>query len=142
MTIAFICAFFYSRYKYRHFKIVKATRRTWITDKTGDITTYRIQVLTKTTSEELQLDELWIENRLFKVRLIKKENNASARHFSEKETLYIEAERETKNVGFEEFQPSNRGKISVGYMIKNKRKYLSIKGFEEHDAKLSFQGQG
>lgn len=140
MTIAFICAFIYSQFKYRHFKIVKATRRTWITTRKGDITTYRIQLITKKTSAELKLDELWIEDRLFKVRIVKQENNAFARHFSEQETLYLEAERETANVGYEEMRPSLNGKVSVGYLFNNKRKYLTIKGFEEHKSKLSFAG--
>ena len=140
MTIAFICAFIYYQFKYRHFKIVKATSRTWMSSRKGNVVTYRIQILTKKTSEELKLDELWIDNRLFKVRIVKKEDNVSAKNFSEKETLYIEAERETKNIGYEEMAHSNRGKVSLGYLINNKRKYLSIKGFEEHTAKLSIAG--
>jgi phosphopantetheinyl transferase (holo-ACP synthase) len=141
MTIAFICAFLYSQFKYRHFKIVKATSRTWMTTRMGDIVTYKIQLITKKTSEELKLDELWVDNRLFKVRLVKRESNVLAKHFAEKETLYLEAERETKNIGYEEMRPSNHGKVSVGYLINNKRKYLSVKGFEEHTSKLSISGQ-
>jgi hypothetical protein len=141
MTLAFICSFIYYQFKYRHFKIVKATSRTWTTiTKHGDVVTYRIQILTKKTSEELKLDELWIDNRRYKVRVINKESNAFTRHFSEKETLYLEAERETKNIGYEEMRPSTNGKVALGYTINNKRKYLSIKGFEEHKPKLSLSG--
>ncbi|MEO8085856.1 MAG: hypothetical protein ABI763_03495 [Bacteroidota bacterium] len=138
MTIAFICAFIYYQFKYRHFKIVDATSRKWISTHKGDLTTYRIQVITKRTSEVLKLDELWIDNRLFKVRVIKKESNSLSRHFSEKETLYLEAEREAKHIGFEEMRPAPNGKVALGYLINNKRKYLSIKGFEEHQSKLAF----
>lgn len=140
MTIAFICAYIYYHFKYRHFKIIKATRRNWGVSGKEDLTTYRIQVLTKKTSEELKLDELWIDNRLFRVRVIKKESNVLTKYFSEKETLYLEAERETKNIGYEEISPSVKGKVSVGYLINNKRKYLTIKGFEEHSSKLSIAG--
>ena len=137
MTIAFICTFIYYQFKYRHFKIVRATSRKWVISRGDDVVTYRIQIVTKKTSEELKVDELWVGNRVFKVRMLKKESNASARHFAEKETLYLEAERETKNVSYEEMRPSQRGKVSLGYMINNKRKYLSIKNFEEPDSKHS-----
>lgn len=137
MTIAFICAYIYYHFKYRHFKVIKATSRNWGVSGNEDLTTYRIQVLTKKTSEELKLDELWIDNRLFSVRVIKKESNVLTKYFSEKETLYLEAERETKKIGYEEMSLSSKGKVSVGYLINNKRKYLTIKGFEEHSSKLS-----
>lgn len=140
MTIAFICAYIYYHFKYRHFKVIKATRRNWGVSGKEDLTTYRIQVLTKKTSKELKLDEMWIDNRLFSVRVIKKESNALSKYFSEKETLYLEAERETQNIGYEEISPSVKGKVSVGYLINNKRKYLTIKGFEEHNSKLSIAG--
>lgn len=141
MTIAFICAYVYYHFKYRHFKIIKATRRNWAGSGKEDLTTYRIQILTKKTSDELKVDELWINNRLFRVRVIKKESNVFARYFQEKETLYLEAERETKNIGYEEMQPSLNRKVSVGYLINNKRKYLSINGFEEQSPKLSLTGK-
>jgi hypothetical protein len=140
MTFAFICAFIYYQFKYRHFKIVKATSRKWVISRSGDVVTYRIQIITKKTSEELKVDELWVGNRVFKVRVLKEESNTSARHFTEKETLYLEAERETKNIGYEEMGPSRNGKVSVGYMINNKRRYLSIKNFEESDSKHSLAG--
>ncbi len=141
MTIAFICSLIYYQFKYRHLKVVKATCKKWIANtRSGNVITYRIQILTKRTSEQLKLDELWIDNRLFKVRVIKKENHSSAKSFSEQETLYLEAERETANIGFEEMAPSGKGKVSLGYLINNKRRYLSIKGFEEHSAKLSIAG--
>ena len=140
MTIAFICAFIYYQFKYRHFKIVKATSRKWITTKKGDVITYRIQIVTKKNSAELKVDELWIDNKRFKVRAISKESNAPAKHFAEKEMLYLEAERETKNISYEEMAPANRAKVSLGYMINNKRKYLSIKGFEEHESRMSLAG--
>ena len=137
MTIAFICTLIYYQFKYRHFKIVNATSRKWLTTRKGDIVTYRVQIVTKKTSEELKLDELWVDNRLYKVRVIKKEDNGLAKYFSEKETLYLEAERETSKIGYEEMAPSSNGKVSLGYLINNKRKYLSIKGFEEHRSKLA-----
>jgi hypothetical protein len=141
MTFAFICAFFYYQFKYRHFKIVKATSRKWIISRTGDVVTYRIQIFTKKTSEELKVDELWVGNRVFKVRVLKEESNVQARHFNEKETLYLEAERETKNVAYEEMGPARNGKVSLGYTINNKRRYLSIKNFEECDLKHSLAGK-
>jgi hypothetical protein len=138
MTIAFICTLIYYQFKYRHFKIVKATCRNWIkSTRKGDIITYHIQILTKRTSNELKLDELWVENRLFKVRVLNKEGSSSAKNFEEKEILYLEAERETSNINYEEMAPSTKGKISLGYLINNKRKYLSIKGFEEQTAAFS-----
>ncbi len=140
MTIAFICSLIYYHFKYRHFNIVKATSKKWVTNKKDDITTYRIQVLTKKNSVALKLDELWVGDRLFKVRVVKKENASTAKYFSEKETLYLEAERETKNIGYEEMLPFNKGKVSVGYLINNKRKYLTIKEFNEHSNKLSIAG--
>ena len=140
MTIAFIVTYIYYHFKYRHFKIIKATRRNWAASGKVELTTYRIQLVTKRTSNELKLDELWIDNRLFKVRVMKKDHNLFANYFLEKETLYLEAERETKNVGYEEMLPGTKGKVSLGYLINNKRKYLTINGFEEHKNKLSITG--
>jgi hypothetical protein len=137
MTIAFICSFLYYQFKYRHLKILKATSRKWITQRKGDVVTYRIQILAKKNSEELQFDELWIDNKLFKVKVFKEEDKAIARFFSEKEKLYLEAERETGKAEYEEMAPSVKGKVALGYTVNNKRKYLSIKGFEEHAPKLS-----
>ena len=140
MTFAFICAFIYYQFKYRHFKIVKATSRKWAISRSGDVVTYRIQIITKRTSDELKLEELRVGDRIFKVRVLKKESNAVAQHFAEKETLYLEAERETKNVGYEEMRPSQKAKVALTYTINNKRKYLSIKNFEESDSKPSLAG--
>lgn len=137
MTIAFICSLIYYHFKHRYFKIVKATSRKWVISRNDDVVTYRIQIVTKKTSEELKLDELWVGDRVFKVRVLKKESNAYARHFEEKETLYLEAVRETQKVNYEEMAPSQRGKVSLGYTINNKRKYLSIRNFEEPDSKHS-----
>ena len=120
---------------------MKATSRKWVISRSGDVVTYRIQIFTKKTSEELTVDELWVGNRVFKVRVLKEESNAHARHFNEKETLYLEAERETKNVGYEEMGPVRNGKVSLGYTINNKRKYLSIKNFEASDLKHSLAGK-
>ena len=141
MTIAFICAFIYYHFRHRHFKIVNATSRKWLTSRKGDLITYRIQIVTKKNSEQLKVDELWIDNRLFKVRLVKKESSSPVKQFSEKETLFIEAEREKENIVYEEMSPSIRGKVSLGYLVNNKRKYLSIKGFEEQQSKLSIAGK-
>lgn len=140
MTIAFICAFIYYQFKYRHFKILNATSRKWKTTQKDDVVTYKIQIVTKKTSEELKLDELWIDQRLFKVRVVHQQNNAVAKFFAEKETLYLEAERETGNVGYEEMAPSGKDKVMLGYLINNKRRYLSIKGFEEQAPKLRISG--
>jgi hypothetical protein len=135
MTFAFICAFIYYQFKYRHFKIVKATSRKWLISRKDNVVTYRIQILTKRTSDELRLEELHVGDKVFKVRVLKKESNSVAQYFAEKETLYLEAERETKNVSYEEMRPSRRAKVSLSYTINNKRKYLSIKNFEESDSK-------
>jgi len=137
MTLAFICTFIYYQFKYRHLKIVKATSRKWSISRNEDVVTYRIQIITKKTSEELKLEQLHVGERVFNVRVLKKESNAHAKHFAEKETLYLEAVRETKNIGYEEMGPSMRGKVSLSYTINNKRKFLSIKNFEEPDSKHS-----
>ena len=137
MTIAFICSLIYYQFKYRHFKIIKATSRKWILSRKGDVVTYRIQIVTKKTSQELTLDELWVGDKVFKVRVLKKESHFNVTQFAEKETLYLEAERETKNICYEEMRPTPQGKVSLGYTINNKRKYLSIKSFEACDLKHS-----
>jgi len=141
MTIAFICTLIYYHFKNRHFKIIKATSRKWIISRRGDVVTYRIQIVTKKTSEELKLDELWVGDKVFKVRVVKKESPINAKQFAEKETLYLEAERETKNICYEEMRPTQQGKVTLGYTINNKRKYLSIKNFEACDSKHSLAKQ-
>jgi len=140
MTIAFLCALIYYHFQQRHFKILRATSRKWISAKRGDVVTYRIQVKTKKTSDELKLDELWIDRKLYKVRVARQDDHTIAKYFSKQETLYIEAERETGNVCYEEMVPPGKGKVAIGYLINNQRKYLSIKGFEEHRNKLSLTG--
>jgi hypothetical protein len=71
-------------------------------------------------------DELWIEDRLYKVKITNSENQF-VESFEKKQVLYIDVESEIDYTVEKNLPAENlKSKIFLGYQIDNKRKYLSI----------------
>lgn len=132
MTFIVLMTYVYRTfYKFRHFKILKATMRRVILHEDGHTTTYTIQVETKKSSDELIFEEVWIDEKKFKVRLSDTKRSLIS-NFSEKQVLNLHLSSDT---GPEEIRGSktttSRGKAKLGYSIGNKRKFMTIRTFEE-----------
>jgi len=92
----------------------------------------------KESSNKVVIDELWIEDRLYKIKITNENNQLVETRFNEKQVLYIDVESEI-NYSHEQLFPAEnlKSKIFLGYQIGNKRKYLSINNSLETLSRLA-----
>ncbi len=83
--------------------------------------------MTKRASDQLVFDELWIEDRLYKIKITDEENQQVENRFSVKQVLYIDVDSEV-DYSDERTPPETKSnaKIFLGYQVDNKRKYFPI----------------
>src|SRR5437868_559998 len=97
MSLLMITVFIYNYFsKYRYFKILEAVTYRFNDGKsfTEDFMNCRIKILTKRPPADLIIDELWIEHRLYKVRITDEENQLIENGFPEKQEFTIDVESE------------------------------------------------
>jgi hypothetical protein len=135
MSLLMITAFIYNYFsKYRYFKILEAITYRFNDGKnfTKDFMNCRIKILTKRPPADLMIDELWIEHRLYKIRITDEENQLIENCFPEKQALYIDVESEMDYADGQVFPAENlKSKIFLGYMVRSKRVYLLINSVSE-----------
>lgn len=132
MSLIFITTFIYNYFKYRHFKILEVTTFQIMKSAkhAGSMIRYRIKLVTKRPADKLIFDELWIEDRLYKIKITKEVFELAANGSGKKQIIYIDSETDIRypnlpNPAFENIKAN----IRLGYQIGNKRKYLQIKDF-------------
>lgn len=138
MSLIFTCCLLYNYFiRYRHFKIIESTACRILTGAkhSHNFISYRIKLKTKRASHKLVFDELWIEDRLYKIKITDEDNRHIANQFSEKQVLYIDSVSEI-NYTEDKIPPSGRSKIYLGYQFDNKRKYIAIKESAEEIPEL------
>jgi hypothetical protein len=98
----------------------------------------RIKLITRRTAHPVLLDELWIDDRLYQIKITNEENQQVDNQFSSKQVLFIEVESEAS------YQPessrpveNSKTKIVLGYRVGNKRRYVPINNFSEDQRPLA-----
>jgi hypothetical protein len=114
--------------KYRYFRILEATTHRLIeeTKHAKDTIRCRIKLMMKHETEHIVFDELWIEDRLYKVKVTDEENQP-VENVKGKQVLYIDVDSEV-HYTVEKIFPAEKldSKIFLGYQVGDRRKYLSI----------------
>ncbi len=124
-------------------KLIEATSQEWAGGQyqSGYGTDFKITLLAKRNSAQLQVDELWMAGDYFEVHAVKDLTNRSNHSFSRRDTVYI-----TAGITFKPTQGGKMVKVEtkkkpapidydgvalVGYSYKGKRKYIEIESFKK-----------
>jgi hypothetical protein len=91
----------------------------------------RIKLKTKRPADQLIFDELWIEDRLYNIKITNEENQEVDNQFTKKQILFIEVESEVSQHSAIPPAEKKGSKIFIGYQVDNKRKYFPIDDFSE-----------
>ena len=114
-------------FRYRYFKILETSiQLAEGTEHTHDFLTYKIKLKTKCPLNRLFFDELWIDDRLFRIR-VAEENDGHVNNLSLKNlVLFLHVESEEKRlVRILPMNTSFSG-IMLAYRIDNMRKYCPV----------------
>ncbi|HNP47785.1 MAG TPA: hypothetical protein PKK99_04235 [Bacteroidia bacterium] len=99
----------------------------------GKAVVYQIQVETKKSSDELIFEEVWIDEKRFKIKLRDQEREIVST-FQDKQVVNLDiAEEAVQDETSSRPKEILKSKVLVGYSIGNKRKFLSISKFDEND---------
>ncbi len=134
MTLIVLTSYIYRTFfKYRHFKVLKATMKKIMMNAEGKAVVYQIQVETKKSSDELIFEEVWIDEKRFKIKLRDQEREIVST-FQDKQVVNLDiAEEAVQDETSSRPKEILKSKVLVGYSIGNKRKFLSISKFDEND---------
>ncbi len=130
MSLIFTCCLIYNYFfRHRYFKVIETTGSRIIrgAKQAQSFITCRIKLMTRLAASELVFDELWIEDRLYKIRVTNEENQEVENQFSKKQVLYIDIDSEVHH-SHGRVPPSekSKSKIFLGYIVENKRRYFPI----------------
>jgi len=131
----------------KDFEVIQATKQHWsggIPSSGGGIN-YDIVILARANSDKLQIDQLWVRDKYYKVMARRGLPATAQEGFAKNDTIYIKA----KHVFPERLNPRNRqkpaepprsdslklpieyvGDALLGFTINNKRKYKTIEKME------------
>ena len=94
---------------------------------------YQIQVETKKSSDEMVFEEVWIDEKRFKVNL-SGEHRELVSTFNTKQIVNLDiTEASIQKESVDRPKEILKSKVLVGYSIGNKRKFLSIRKLDEND---------
>src|ERR1022692_3595742 len=93
LTICSLTLIYFTYFKNRHIKVVKATAKKFVrhTHNDMDNINYRIEFIVKKSSEDMKIDELWIDRKLYKFKITRETSKEHVGAFDEKESLKIDA---------------------------------------------------
>ena len=134
MTLIVLTSYIYRTFfKYRHFKVLKATMKKILMAADGTKIIYEIQVETKKLSDEMIFEEVWIDETRFKVKL-SDEQRELVSSFNTKQIVNLDI-TEVHSEKDLSIRPKEilKSKVLVGYSIGNKRKFLSIRKLDQND---------
>ena len=134
LTICTLTLLYFTFFKYRHIKVVKATAKKFIRHAHSDDQTinYRIEFIVNRSSDDMKIDELWIDRKLYKFRITRITSKELISSFDEKESLKIDAHEIVDDVETSALRPPHRlsGAAIIGYWIGDKKRYLSVNKIE------------
>jgi hypothetical protein len=132
MLTAFLLTIIYiTFFKYRHIKIVKATAKKFIRHAEEHDINYRIEFIVKKSSDDMKIEEVWIDRKLYKFKITREASPDHVASFAEKENLKIDA-FEVEQTHYAITDPPKRfnGAAMIGYRINNMKRYLSVSKIE------------
>ena len=132
MTLIVLTSYIYRTFfKYRHFKVLKATMKKILMAADGTKIIYEIQVETKKSSDEMIFEEVWIDETRFKVKL-SDEQRELVSSFNTKQIVNLDI-TEVHSEKDLSIRPKEilKSKVLVGYSIGNKSKFLSIRKLDQ-----------
>ena len=132
MSLIFIVTFIYNYFKYRHFKILEVTTIQIMKSAkhAGSLIRYRIKLVCKRPADQLIFDELWVEGRLYQIKITKEVYELATTGSGKREIIYIDSETDIRYPNLPNPAFANiKSNIRLGYQVGNKRKYLQIKDF-------------
>lgn len=130
MSIILFVTFLYNYFKYRHFEILEVTSFQIMKSAkhAGSLVRYRIKVLAKRPVSQLVFDELWVEDRLHHIKIIKIINQRSLDKAGTRQIVFIDSEPDIRYPSVP-LPWAEKSKMLLGYLIGKKRKYFEIKEF-------------
>lgn len=114
----------------KDFKFIEATSQEWIggTRDSGKGVNYKITVQTRTNSDKLKFEEIWIKNKLCRYRMYNLSIKKFGNNFEKNDTILftatIKADNSDSNYGKDKQLPFEyNAETIIGYKLKNKMKY-------------------
>lgn len=117
----------------KDFRIIEATSQKWVggLQSTGEGVNYKITIVARTNSDKLNIEEVWIKNKLCKHKIFNPKIRKFGNNFFKNDTIFLTATIKVNN------SKSNPGKdiqlpvdcnseTVIGYTIKNKKKYKPV----------------
>ncbi len=126
-------------------KLVEATSQEWAGGRyeSGHGTNYRIKLVAKGSSNELQVNDLWIGEDYFEVTAVRDLAKRNDLNFNKKDTVFVSAGltlkpnaegRYIKQLGEQKPKPRDfKGAALLGYTWKGKVRYLEITTLQKLD---------
>ena len=134
LTICTLTLIYFTFFKYRHIKVVKATAKRFIRHAHSEdhAINYRIEFIVKKSSDDMKIEELWIDRKMYKFKITREASKEHVGQFSEKENLKIDAyEIEGDREVSAQRRPKRfSGEAMIGYWINNRKRYLSVNKIE------------
>ena len=117
----------------KDFRVIEATMQEWTggRQKTGRGVNYKITIIAETTSNKLELHELWINKKLCVHRLFNLANNEQGNTFNKNDTLILTGTviiNEYIVIGDIKKEPpfSFNEEIVIGYSLRNRMMYRPV----------------
>jgi hypothetical protein len=124
------------------FELIQFTAQDWKggQKQTGYGTYYEIDIVTKTNSENLTFDQLWIGEKYFEVSCFQKGKKIKNNTFGSGDTITIQVndrkidghiinEGQIQNIDDKPNAPDYEGDALLSYIYKEKRKYFELGKF-------------
>ena len=132
MSFVLFVTFIYNYFKYRNFEVLEVTSYQIMKSAkyAGSLVRYRIKLLTKRPAEKLVFDELWIEDRLYQIKITKEATQLPSDNSGKRQIIYIDSEPDMKYPSVPlPWVEKTKSNILLGYLIGKKRKYMKITDF-------------
>jgi hypothetical protein len=125
--------------KYWYFKVVGATTYRFPEESADPgFSNCRLKIVMKRSVNKLVFDELWIDGRLFTVRVTDLNNQSLEDGLREKQVLYIDLDSEAEYSEYQQLPPGKLAeKIFLGFTVGNKRQYVPVNANIEQVPHLS-----
>lgn len=108
----------------------------WMHRDLPSFVTYQIEIKTKKNSEDLIFEDLWIDEKRYKFRLIKQDRKIAS-SFNKAEVLRFSIISELKDDQNKIPPKAGKGILILTYKFKDKLKHISVKKLKQIDLKMA-----
>ena len=117
----------------KDFKVIEATSQRWSggLKEAGEGINYKITILARTNSDKLNIEEVWIKNKLCKYKMFNSTTKKFGNNFCKNDTIFLTATIKVNNTksdpGKDKQLPVDyNSETVIGFKIKNKKKYRPV----------------